>query len=133
MDIDTYDFDKECIHLTTNGQYAGTFMYIPDECYSMNGDAARITIKEEYKDVINLKYILCSFQNLRRKNGFTWTKKPRKDDIMDVYIKIPIKDDGNYDMDAQRAIAQQYIYLEKFKNEIRNRLEALTRCVVDLS
>lgn len=132
IDIDTYMWEGECIRLTTNGQYAGTFSYIPDGKYSMNGDAGRIWIKEEYKDSIDLQYILCTLQDIRRKNGFEWVKKPKESDVLALRIPIPIKENGNFDKEQQKLIAKQYNYIEDLKATLKEQLDDLQSVMVKL-
>ena len=132
IDIDTYMWEGECIRLTTNGEYAGTFQYISGGKYSMNGDAGRITVKEEFKDSIDLQYILCTLQEIRRRRGFKWIKKPRKSDVYDLRIPIPIKEDGSYDRKQQQKIAKQYVYLEQFKHDLQQQMENVLNVTVKL-
>ena len=132
IDIDTYMWDGECIRLTTNGQYAGTFSYIPDGKYSMNGDAGRICIKEEFIDCIDLRYILCTLQDIRRKNSFEWVKKPRQSDVYALRIPIPVKENGVFDIKQQKLIANQYNYIEEFKASLKEQLDDLLGVMVQL-
>ena len=132
IDIDTYMWEGECIRLTTNGQYAGTFSYIPGGKYSMNGDAGRIWIQEEYKDYIDLQYILCTLQDIRRKNGFEWVKKPKKSDVYALKIPIPVDENGIFDKAQQQLIAQQYNYIEEFKQNIKEQLNNMLGVIIQL-
>lgn len=132
IDIDTYMWEGECIRLTTNGQYAGTFSYIPGGKYSMNGDAGRIWIREEYKDCIDLQYILCTLQDIRRKNGFEWVKKPKESDVYALKIPIPVDENGNFDKEQQQLIAQQYNYIEEFKQNIKEQLNNMLGAIIQL-
>ena len=132
IDIDTYMWEGECIGLTTNGQYAGTFSFIPDGKYSMNGDAGRICIKEEYRDCIDLRYILYTLQDIRRKNGFEWVKKPKESDVYALRIPIPIKENGVFDINKQQLIAKQYNCIEELKTSLKKHLDDLLYVMVQL-
>ncbi len=132
IDIDSYMWEGECIRLTTNGEYAGTFSYIPGGKYSMNGDAGRIWIKDEYKDTIDLQYILCTLLDIRRQMGFKWVKKPRQSDVFALKIPIPIKDNGDFDKEQQQLVAQQYNYIEEFKQNMKDQLNNMLEVMVQL-
>ena len=125
-------WEGECIRLTTNGEYAGTFSYIPGGKYSMNGDAGRIWIKDEYKDTIDLQYILCTLLDIRRQMGFKWVKKPRQSDVFALKIPIPIKDNGDFDKEQQQLVAQQYNYIEEFKQNMKDQLNNMLEVMVQL-
>lgn len=132
IDIDSYMWEGESIRLTTNGEYAGTFQYIPDGKYSMNGDAGRITVKDEYKKSIDLQYILCTLQEIRRRKGFQWTKKPRESDVYALKIPIPVKEDGSFDLKQQKKIAKQYVYLDEFKEKLKKQMNTVLGITVQL-
>ncbi len=132
IDIDSYRWEGECIRLTTNGEYAGTFSYIPGGKYSMNGDAGRITVKEEFEKEIDLQYIMCTLQDIRRQMGFEWVKKPRESEILSLKIPLPVKDDGRFDIDKQKEIAKQYKKIEDFKERLKQELDELTNLSIKL-
>lgn len=132
IDIDKYKWEGECIRLTTNGEYAGTFTYISGGKYSMNGDAGRITVKDKYKQEIYLQYIMCTLQDIRRQMGFEWVKKPRESEILSLQIPLPIKEDGIFDIKEQKKIAQQYKKIEDFKNQLKKELDELTSLSIKL-
>lgn len=43
--IDSFDYDTECIQITTNGVYAGTVFYRKKHKFNINADA-RLLIKK---------------------------------------------------------------------------------------
>ena len=43
-----------------------------------------------------------------------------------VLIETPINEKGNFDLEAQRAIAERYEILQNMRNEILQRLELLS-------
>ena len=98
----------------------------------MNGDAGRIWIKDEYRDCIDLQYILCTLQDIRRKNGFEWVKKPKESDVYALRIPIPVKENGDFDKEQQKLIAQQYNQIEKLKATLKEQLSDLLGVMVQL-
>lgn len=132
IDIDTYKWEGECIRLTINGEYAGTFSYISGGKYSMNGDAARISIKQEFVKSIDVQYLMTILQDIRRKKGFKWVKKPREPEIMALEIPIPVKNNGEFDKEKQNKIAKQYEYIEAFKKNLNVQLDEILDVSVQL-
>ncbi|HEC88579.1 MAG TPA: N-6 DNA methylase [Thermoplasmata archaeon] len=59
-------------------------------------------------------------------------KKLGTNQITDIEIPIPIKDDGSYDIDKQREIAEKYRKLEEIKNNLIKRLEELKEIEVSI-
>jgi len=132
IDIDSYEWEGECIRLTTNGEYAGTFSYISGGKYSMNGDAGRIWIKDEFKDSIDLQYILCTLIDIRRRKGFTWVKKPKEADVYALKIPVPVKENGEFDKEKQQLVVRQYNAIEKLKRNLKDQVDNMLEVVVQL-
>jgi len=72
--IDTYEFVREGLQLTTNGANAGTWIYREKHRFSLNGDARLYFAKEEFADTINLKYLLFALP-LNSKNSIETRKQ----------------------------------------------------------
>lgn len=131
--IDTYDFEGECIRLTTNGEYAGSFSYISEGKYSLNGDAGRIVVKEEYHDSIHLPYIYAVLQTIREENRLLWTKKPTKEFVENLEITIPVKEDEiTFDIEKQKIIAEKYQALIDLRGNIRNSYEEINASIINI-
>lgn len=112
--IKTYDYECECLRITTNGVYAGTVTYLPFQRFSINGDAGIFIISEENIDYRYLEYAL---RSIRNDYGYGWENKPTNNDIENISIQIPIKDDGSFDLEMQKEIASKYKEIEVRKKK----------------
>lgn len=83
--IDTYDYDVECIQLTTNGVYSGTLFYREKHKFSINGDA-RILIKKD--DNLDYHYLLYALKKVFFHYHFNWENKPTIEKIKPIEIPI---------------------------------------------
>ena len=61
------------------------------------------------------------------KNEYT---KITPDKILNVTIPIPLKDNGDFDIEAQKTIAQKYDQIEQIKKQLFDRITELTNIVV---
>jgi len=113
--IDSYDFDIECIQLTTNGVYAGTFFYREKHKFSINGDARLLIKKNENLDYY---YLLNELKNVFATHNFNWKNKPTIEKIKPIEISIPIDRNGNFDIEKQKELAEKYEYVAKLKEKI---------------
>lgn len=106
--INSYDYECECLKITTNGHYAGTVEYLAKSRFSLNGDAGILYFTNQ-NDAINADYLYLEYalQNARDQYGFSWTNKPLEGDIKSIEILIPSKD-GKWDLAEQKRIAQRY-------------------------
>ena len=124
--INSYDYDMECLKITTNGHYAGTVEYLPKGRFSLNGDAGILYFTNvSYKKIIDYKYLEYALQKAREHYGFNWSNKPLEDDILAIEIMIPIKR-NKWDITEQRRIAQRF-------GRYKDCLSRLQACVDGLS
>lgn len=123
--IDSFDWDCECVTMTTNGHYAGTPNYIPAQKFNMNGDCGCFLLKPEFLDHISYQYVGFALLNKRAKFGFNWNNKPTPDDILNLEIKIPIDDNGVFDIKKQQQIVKKYILTDTIKKRLENIVENL--------
>ena len=59
------------------------------------------------------------------KDPFSYTNKGGKTRLGQIYIDIPIDEDGNIDVNAQTKIANKYLSIQQCKQEIKAKLELL--------
>lgn len=113
--IDTWKYDMECIQITTNGENSGTVVFKPKQKFSVGADTRVFTIKEEYHDQISIKYVYYAMRMELSREEYSWKNKSGKNVINSTNIHIPIKSDGQYDLDKQNTIVKA---LEKAEEKI---------------
>lgn len=130
--INTYMFDIEGLQLTTNGANAGTWMYREKHKYSLNGDARLYFPKEEYKDVLYIKYLYYALKNAFKKRDFDWRTKATISNIANIMIKIPVLANGKFDLEKQRELAEKYEIMEEQKQALLVKVKELKKISVIL-
>jgi type I restriction-modification system DNA methylase subunit len=126
--INSYDFDIECIQLTTNGAYAGTLFYREKHKFSINGDARLLIKKNENLDYY---YLLNEVKNAFVTHNFNWDNKPTREKIKPIEIFIPITSKGEFDLSAQQNIAEKYKKIEQIKKNISEELDKIASVEVE--
>lgn len=124
--IDTFDYDIECLQMTTNGN-AGTLFYREKHKFSINGDA-RILIKKD--DNLDYHYLLYALQREFAVYHFNWENKPTIEKIKPIEIPIPINSKGEFDLEKQKEIAEKYRKVEEIKKAISAELEKVSKVEV---
>jgi type I restriction enzyme M protein len=117
--IDTYDYNTECITWTTDGIYAGTVFYRNGK-FSMTTHCGVLILKQDYKDKINTEYVyqLLSTYLKDYAIGQERNKRLTMREIEKAIIKIPIKENGQYDFDKQNKICSENVIIADIKNNI---------------
>jgi type I restriction-modification system DNA methylase subunit len=127
--IDSYDFDQECIQITTNGVYAGTVFYRPKHKFSINGDA-RLLVKK-HKD-IDYCYLLSELREVFAERSFNWENKPTLAKTRGTEIRIPVDTNDMFSMAIQKELASNFSKIEFIKKSIASELEKLSNLNVKL-
>lgn len=79
-------------------------------------------------------YLILTMQHeffIKAKNS--GNKKLGNNQMTDIKISIPIKDDGEYDLEAQKEIAKKYLFIEEIKTRILNKMDELLNIKIDLN
>ena len=126
--IDTFDYDIECLQLTTNGVYAGTFFHREKHKFSINGDARLLIKKNENLDYY---YLLNELKNVFITHNFNWENKPTIEKIKPIEILVPITSKGEFDLSAQQQIAEKYRKIEQIKKSIANELDKIASIEIE--
>ena len=120
--VNFFDFDTECIQITTNGAKAGTIFYRDHHKFSINGDA-KVLIKKH--DTIDYKYALYILQQVFIDQKFSWENKPSQAKLAELTFHIPILPDGSFDLTTQHQIAQTYETIAQIKSQMLAKMQEL--------
>jgi type I restriction-modification system DNA methylase subunit len=126
--INSYDYNVECIQLTTNGVYAGTFFYREKHKFSINGDAKLLIKKDEDLDYY---YLLNELKSAFIAYKFNWENKPTIEKIKPIEIPIPVTPEGRFNLSAQKEIAEKYRKIEQIKKNISEELDKIAKIEID--
>lgn len=128
--INTYDYDMECLQITSDGAKAGTIIYRKKMKFSI-GPATRIWYIKECIENLSLKYIEIKLRSVFFSKDFSWTKKASLYRIKNIEFEIPIDCDGNYDLETQKEIVKKYEIVEEKKQELKEKLDYFKDVQVD--
>ena len=130
--IDTYDYDLECLQITSDGAKAGTVIYRRKTKFSV-GPATRIyLLNEEYKNNISVKFLYYMLKNHPEMQNFSWTNKASLYKLLDIAIDIPVTLDNHFDIKKQEEIVRKFELIEARKEELAEKIEAIKSVDVDI-
>ncbi|MDU4652898.1 restriction endonuclease subunit S [Sneathia sanguinegens] len=128
--INTYDYDMECLQVTSDGAKAGTIIYREKMKFSV-GSATRIWYIKECIENLSLKYIEIKLRSVFFSKEFSWTKKASLYRIKNIEFEIPVDENGNYDIKKQKEIVKKYEIVEEKKQELKEKLDYFKDVHVD--
>jgi hypothetical protein len=127
--VDFFDHNQECIQITTNGVYAGTVFYREKHEFSINGDARLLIKKFENLDY---HYLTNKVAKEFQKHNFNWENKPTIGKLKNIEISIPINKNGEFDLEAQKQIAEKYKKIEDIKSAINLELDKIAETEISI-
>ncbi|MFH1801507.1 MAG: restriction endonuclease subunit S [archaeon] len=127
--INSFDYNIECVQITTNGVYAGTIFYRPKHKFSINSDAKLLVKKSNHLDY---EFLLWKLKILFKEKGFNWKNKVGDEKLYILNINVPIDEKGEFDLEKQKEIAEKYNLVEEIKERIRENYQRIINLKVEI-
>ena len=115
--INIYDYDTESLTYTTNWAKAWTLFYREKHKFSLNWDSAIMILKNSWN--LDYKYIYYNLYFKFKEYWFSWENKATPSKVSEIFIKVPINESWEFDLEKQKEIALKYEKIEKLKDRIR--------------
>ena len=134
--INTFDYDGEYLTWATN--WFAWFLKKLNWKFSLNADRWIFICKSKRIDINFINHsIAIDLRNLTKgriwdkwKNEFTKLSPKKIED--NIFIRIPIKKNWDFDLERQKEIAQKYMKIENIKNNLIQELEYLEKVKVEI-
>ena len=135
--IDTFDYDGKYLTWSTNG-FAGTILVIEGK-FSINGDRG-IHVPREGRTDLDFEYMKYVIQPIFRElakgrkgdNGEDEFTKLYPSMLDNVMIPVPVDQEGNVDLQAQKEIAKRFFAVEQCRHDVIEKLDALLAQRIEL-
>jgi type I restriction-modification system DNA methylase subunit len=132
-EIDSYDYEEECFTWTTDGTYVGTVFYRNGK-FSITTHCGILKLKDEYRGKVNFEY-LSFILNSTLPNytlGEGSNKRLGTERMSEISIEIPIKQNGDFDLEKQKEIADNYEKIEQIKEKLKEDYEEIINSRINL-
>lgn len=131
--IDTYDYEEECFTWTTDGIMAGTVFYRNGK-FSITTHCGILKLKEEYRRKVDFEYLRFILNlTLPKKTLGEWANKRLGIVRMgEISIDIPIKENGEYDLNKQKEIADKFKKIEQIKKYLEDDYKKMINSTVQI-
>lgn len=98
--------EDSLVSFAANGDgSAGTNFIVHESPFYVTGDRTIVRIIDRR---IDPSYLVYALRNMKAEHAFDHTHKAVPTNLRDVRVEIPVNDDGEWDVDAQREIAKRY-------------------------
>ena len=119
--IDSYDYNEECFTWTTDGVNAGTVFYRNGK-FSITTHCGILKIRGKYRNSVIPEFLNFVLNQTLPKNSVgEWAnKRVGVERLGEISIDIPIKENGEFDVEKQNEIANKYIKIEDVKRRLKD-------------
>lgn len=136
---DKYDYDGEFLTWSIVG-CAGYITEISGR-FSITNNRGIIIIKEEFKESIDIKYLKYILEpvfrrsikgrlGLEGKNEYTQLNRKMINEIEEK-IPIPIKSNGEFDLNKQKEIVEKYEIIRIYKEKLKEKKDQIKNIIID--
>lgn len=121
--VDSADYSTPNLTFTTDGEKAGTLEYITDEGYCIGGHRTILKPLSTQLDLLYFKFILqpLFYSNVKRGD----VPSLHFNRIKNKKVLVPIKDNGEFDLERQKELAQRYKTVEAQKENLLKKINHL--------
>lgn len=120
---------ENCLSWNRNGSVG--YVFVRNHKFATNEDHRALRIKDEYKDQLDKLYLKFEIEIQLFFNGFSFLNKCGVDKIKEVLIQIPIKNNGEFNLDKQKELAEKYIKIQELKNNLKLLLSEFLKLKVE--
>lgn len=120
-----YDFSYNCLLWGIDGNFEFNVVKKAKQ-FATTDHAGTLRILDDQIIPEYLQY------KLQLKKGFDRTLRSSLTNMKTISVSIPIKENGEFDVDKQNEIAKKYLTIQNIKELITQKLEELNKVIVDI-
>lgn len=119
---------SNCLSWNRNGSVG--YVFLRNHRFATNEDHRAMQPKPQFVDTLYLPYLKQEIELRLFENGFSFVDKCGVDKIKRVVIRLPLDDEGKFDIATQEKIGVQYEQLDETRATVSGELERLVNPVV---
>ncbi len=130
--VNFYNNDKPALLVVNDGDSGRTYI-VKDEKYTIGKHVMGLKIKDKYKDQISLEFlqIIAEPLFLKQAKGNGLKNLPGVM-VKETTVLIPVKPDGNFDINTQLDIAKKYLKVEQIKKSLSLKMNSLLELNINI-
>lgn len=128
--IDGIKYFDDC--LTYNKDGASGLVFYREGHFTISEKVVPLVIYEDLQDVLDCNYLRYAIENESKKNEYTFSNKATKITFRNLVITIPVMENGTFDYEKQRSLAEKYSDVEEKRRSLLNRINELNEIAVRL-
>ena len=127
--LDGVKYFEDCLTWNIDGSIGR--VYFRKGRFSLSEKVIPLIANDAYSKNLDLDYLKFAIENEFTKHYFGFDNKAGKSKIKDIEISIPVDDNGNFDLNEQKKLAERYRKLEQIKKNIEDELLKISSTNID--
>lgn len=123
-------FFENCLGWNRNGSVGYVFFH--SHKFTTTDDHRPLCLKQKYLNILDMNFLRQAVQDKIFANGFAWGNKAGVDKLKALYLDIPIKNDGSFDLNTQKQIAIQTEKILNLQTYLSNILDIVENSTIKL-
>ena len=120
---------SDCLTWNIDGSFG---LFLRKGRFSLSEKVIPLVIKDEYSEKLLLDFLRVAITVEVMKNPFSFTNKGGKTRFGNITIQVPIDNNGEFNIEAQKTIAAQYEFIEQVKAEIAKEREQVRSIAIGI-
>jgi hypothetical protein len=100
--------------------------------FTLSEKVIPLILFDNFKEFLDINFLKYNIEIESKKEWFWFSKKAWKWRIKDLILKIPLKDNWEFDLEKQKEIASKYEKIEKIQKTLIEELEYLEKVKVEI-
>lgn len=122
---------ENCLGWNRNGSVG--YVFVRNHRFATNEDHRAMILKSNLSNKMHLLFLKFEIEKQLFKNGFSFMNKCGVDKIQQVFIQIPIDENGNIDIEKQEEIIEKYEYVKELKAKAKEYQDKIKELSVEMS
>lgn len=122
---------EDCMTWNIDGSIGKVF--IREGRFTLSEKVIPLAIFPQYEKQLNKLFLKFAIENSAKKEDFVFSEKAGKSKLQGLKIQLPVKEDGSFDYEIQRQIAENFQRLELARQEMLDKINDLAKLEIDLS
>jgi len=127
-DVQGVKYFSDCLTWNIDGSFA---LFLRKGRFSLSEKVIPLILKSHYNGKLLLEFLRIVITAEVMKSPFSFTNKGGKTRFGNISIQVPIDNNGEFDVEAQKAIAAQYEFIEQVKAEIEKKREQVRSIAIE--
>lgn len=119
---------EDCLTWNIDGSVA---VFYRKGRFSLSEKVIPLILFEEFKNIIDLEYLQISISQSKEINNFGFSNKAGKKKLREIVIKIPTKNNGEFDLKAQKEIVKKFKVLFSQQERLLEHKEKLENSLIE--